>query len=202
VPKLQSTQEKALIEKVLSQPDSIEKIWRPGGGAVYYRTTGGLYWKVFTSFAPKFYVNGIAGSSSRETRMPIAAGYSVEAVAAILSSSTFWWWYTIESNLRDLNPADIQSFRVSEALLQDRALAEVGQEYMDDLERNSVMLTREQRQTGTTQTQSFKIQKSKPIIDRIDQIIARHFALSDGELDFILNYDIKFRLGAEEEDAD
>jgi hypothetical protein len=73
---------------------------------------------------------------------------------------------------------------------------------MSDLKRNSIMLTREQRQTGTTQTQSFKIQKSKPIIDKIDQIIARHFGLSDEELDFLLNYDIKYRMGADEDDAD
>ena len=202
VPKLQSALEKGLIKKVLSQPDTLERIWRAGGSAVFYRTTGGLYWKVFTTFAPKFYVNGVAGSSSRETRMPIASGHSVEAVAAILSSNTFWWWYTIESNLRDLNPADIQSFRVSEALLRDPALARIGKEYLDDLKRNSVMLTREQRQTGTTQTQSFKIQKSKPIIDKIDQVIARHLALSDDELDFILNYDIKYRMGADEDDVD
>lgn len=202
VPKLQSAVETGLIQKVLSQPDTLEKIWRASGSAVFYRTTGGLYWKVFTTFAPKFFANGVAGSSSRETRMPIASGYPVESVAAILSSNTFWWWYTIESNLRDLNPADIQSFRVNEALLRDPELAQIGQEYMDDLERNSVMLTREQKQTGTTQTQSFKIQKSKPIIDKIDQIIARHFGFSDTELDFIVNYDIKYRMGANEDDAD
>lgn len=201
VPKLQSPSELSLLAKVRSQPDTLEKIWRSGGGSVFYRTTGGLYWKVFTTFAPKFYVNGVAGSSSRETRMPIASGYSIEAIAAILSSSTFWWWYTIESNLRDLNPADIQSFRVNESLLRDPSLAAIGHEYMDDLERNSVLLTREQKQTGTTQTQSFKIQKSKPIIDTIDRIIATHFGFSDEELDFILNYDIKFRLGADGDDA-
>lgn len=199
VPKFQSPLEHSIIGKLWSQPYTLERIWRAGGGTLYYRTTGGLYWKVFTTFAPKFYINGVAGSSSRETRMPIAAGYPVESVAALLSSGLFWWWYTIESNLRDLNPSDIQFFRASEALLQDRALAEAGQMYMEDLERNSVMLTREQRQTGTTQTQSFKIQKSKPIIDKIDRIIAQHFGLSSEELDFIENYDIKFRLGADED---
>ncbi|EGO93349.1 Eco57I restriction-modification methylase domain-containing protein [Acidiphilium sp. PM] len=201
VPKLQSPSEMSLLAKVRSQPDTLEKIWRSGGGSVFYRTTGGLYWKVFTTFAPRFYVNGTAGSSGRETRMQIAAGYSTQAVAAILSSSTFWWWYTIESNLRDLNPTDIKSFKVNDTLLRDPELANLGQEYMIDLERNSFLLTREQKQTGTTETQSFKIRQSKPIIDKIDGIIAKHFGFSDEELDFILNYDIKFRLGADEDDA-
>ena len=41
----------------------------------------------------------------------------------------------------------------------------------------------------------FKIQKSKPIIDEIDGVLAQHYGFTDEELDFIINYDIKYRLG-------
>jgi len=51
-----------------------------------------------------------------------------------------------------------------------------------------------QQQTGTTQTQSFKIQISKGIIDKIDRRLATLYGLSNEELDFIRNYDIKFRM--------
>ena len=37
--------------------------------------------------------------------------------------------------------------------------------------------------------------KSKPIIDEIDTVLARHYGFTAEELDFILNYDIKYRLG-------
>lgn len=151
---------------------------------------------------PAFFVNGVAGSSSRETRLPLRDGFDPRAIAAILSSTTFWWWYTIASNLRDLNPADIQAFRVNDAILHDPELIKAGEEYLDDLDRNSLMLTREQRQTGTTQTQSFKIQRSKPLIDNIDCLLAPHYGFSDEELDFIVNYDIKYRMGANEDDAE
>ena len=57
------------------------------------------------------------------------------------------------------------------------------------------MLERNQRQTGRTETQSFKIQRSKPIIDKIDRVLARHYGFTDEELDFIINYDIKYRMG-------
>ena len=36
----------------------------------------------------------------------------------------------------------------------------------------------------------------KPIIDRIDAALARHYGFTDEEFDFIVNYDIKYRLGA------
>jgi len=40
--------------------------------------------------------------------------------------------------------------------------------------------------------------KAKPIIDEIDRVLAEHYGFTDEELDFIINYDIKYRLGAEE----
>lgn len=202
VPKFQHSGEPEILAKILSQPVTLERVWGAGGDPVYYRTTGGLYWKVFTISRPRFFANGVAGSSSRETRLPLRSGFDPRAVAALLSSTTFWWWYTIASNLRDLNPADIQAFRVNDAILQDAQLAIAGEAYLDDLDRNSIMLTREQRQTGTTQTQSFKIQRSKPLIDNIDRLLAPHFGFSEEELDFIINYDIKYRMGADEDDAD
>ena len=39
--------------------------------------------------------------------------------------------------------------------------------------------------------------RSKNYIDQIDQNIARHYSLTDEELDFIINYDIKYRMGDE-----
>ena len=200
VPKFQSGLEHDILRKVLQQELSIEQIWGKGPGVVYYRTTGGLYWKVFTNHAPKFFVNGKAGSSSRETHMPIRQGYDPVIVTALLSSSTFWWWYTVESNLRDLNPSDIQGFRTNPAIFGDTFLAKLGSEYLQDLEENSHMLTRRQKQTGTTQTQSFKVQKSKPIIDEIDAVLASYYKFNAEELDFIQNYDIKYRLGASADD--
>lgn len=202
VPKFQSSQEQVILDKIFAQPLTLEHVWGVGGEQVYYRTTGGLYWKVFTTERPRFYVNGVPGSSSRETRLPLRAGYKPNIVAAILSSSTFWWWYTIASNLRDLNPADIQGFRVNDQMLHDPDLERAGEKYLRDLDKNSVMLTREQRQTGTTQTQSFKIQKSKDTIDEIDIILSQHFGFSECELDFIINYDIKYRMGADEDDVE
>lgn len=57
------------------------------------------------------------------------------------------------------------------------------------------MLERVQKQTGVTQTQSFVIARSKLIIDEIDCVLARHYAITESELEFILNYDLKYRMG-------
>ena len=45
--------------------------------------------------------------------------------------------------------------------------------------------------------QHFFIKYSKTIIDEIDNILAKHYGFTEEELDFIINYDIKYRMGDE-----
>ena len=80
-------------------------------------------------------------------------------------------------------------------MLYDPQLVELGEMYLQDLQRNSIMQVRVQQRTGRTETQLFKIQKSKHIIDEIDRVLAKHYGFTDEELDFIINYDIKYRMG-------
>ena len=194
-PKLGIEIENALLEKCLTINTVLQLFMARSRHKVYHRTTGGLYWKVFTDFPPAFRVNGRLGHSTRETSFGVVTSEILRPVIAALSSDLFWWWYTITTNCRDLNPYDIQNFPIPESALYDAQLARLGETYLEDLQHNSTMLVRHQRQTGRTETQSFKIQKSKPIIDEIDRVLAQHYDFTDEELDFIINYDIKYRMG-------
>ena len=70
------------------------------------------------------------------------------------------------------------------------------------MQKNSTMLIRNQRNTGqSTQTQSFKVRTSKPIIDKIDLELGRLLGFTDEETDFIINYDIKYRMGGTDDEA-
>lgn len=73
---------------------------------------------------------------------------------------------------------------------------------MEDLQLNSIK-RQESRNRGkdTVEFVQFVVRNSKPIIDEIDCVLAEHYGFTDEELDFIINYDIKYRMGntAEEE---
>ena len=194
-PKLGAEIESTLLNKCLEIRTVLRLFMRESRHRVYHRTTGGLYWKVFTDFPPAFTVNGRAAHSTRETSFGVDAPEILKPVIAILSSNLFWWWYTITTNCRDLNPFDIQNFPISGGVLYTPELVTLGDMYLEDIQRNSTMLVRRQQQTGRTETQSFKIQKSKPIIDQIDRVLAQHYGFAGDELDFIINYDIKYRMG-------
>jgi hypothetical protein len=196
-PKLSASCEIGILEKLLSKQSSIKDFIQISKNNLYYRTTGGLYWKVFTDKPPFFIVNGKKDSSSREASISLDKKEMPGQFAAIFSSSLFWWWYTITSNLRDLNPTDLSGFKFDNTLIGNSDLIEVANQYIKDINANSTMLTRIQKNTGKTQTQSFKISKSKPIIDEIDKVLAKHYEFTEEDLDFIINYDIKYRMGGE-----
>ena len=55
---------------------------------------------------------------------------------------------------------------------------------------------RRKEYVGTVQTDyEYYHRKSKHIIDDIDHVLAEHYGLTDEELDFIINYNIKYRVG-------
>ena len=200
IPKLGCILEQKILKKLLSADSKVMSFYGRSEGRVYYRSTGGLYWKVFTDFAPAFVVNGVNGSSSRETSFTTSDSKYALPLVAILSSNTFWWWYTITSNLRDLNPADIQNFPIPGAALISVDIKSLAKEYIKDLRRNSTMLVRNQKATGVTETQSFKIRSSKSVIDRIDIEFGKLLGLNDEDIDFIINYDIKYRMGGTDDE--
>ena len=47
------------------------------------------------------------------------------------------------------------------------------------------------------QKQHFFIKHSKSIIDKIDNYLAKYYGFTEEELDYIINYDIKYRMGDE-----
>jgi len=56
--------------------------------------------------------------------------------------------------------------------------------------------------TGVVEYDEFWPSKSKPIIDEIDCVLARHYGFTDEELDFIVKYDIKYRMGRDSDSGD
>ena len=105
--------------------------------------------------------------------------------------------YQVHSNCRDLNPSDIHTLRFPESILGDERLIELSAQLHENQQRNSRFRIRKQRLTGEVKLQSFSPALSKPFIDEIDRVLARHYDFTAEELDFIINYDIKYRMGAD-----
>lgn len=56
-------------------------------------------------------------------------------------------------------------------------------------------LEKDSRKNQVKKVEILNPRKSKPIIDQIDTALAEHYGLPEAELDFIINFDIKYRMG-------
>jgi hypothetical protein len=165
---------------------------------VYYRIGGGRYWKIFTNFQPKFILNGKASISSRENYLYLPSEQLCNVTISLLSSSLFYWYFILTTNCRDLNPSDLKEFPVNLELIENtnlKTLADLSSELMDNYEKLSELKEKTSQLTGKIVYQEFYPRLSKAVLDKIDQVLAKHYRFSDEELDFIINYDIKYRMG-------
>ena len=81
-------------------------------------------------------------------------------------------------------------------LFNNKNLQELASTLEEDIKTNSFITTRNTKNDNIV-LESFKINLSKGIIDKIDKTLAEVYKISNEELDFIINYDIKYRMGDE-----
>ena len=114
-----------------------------------------------------------------------------DGALGILNSSLFSWLVTVFSDCRNLNQREVAMIRfdVNDTGRLER-LAPIAKELMGDIEVNSEL----KKQGNLTIQQTFP-RLSKTIIDKLDTVLADHYGFTDEELDFIINYDIKYRMG-------
>ena len=195
IPKLGLNTEFGILEKINTHTSPLGNyLLRRSEYIIFYRMSGGRYWKVFTDFSPSFKVNGIPRQSTAERHLYVENQELTKSIIAVLSSNLFWWWYTITTDCRNLPTYTILDFPITKSILHDFKLVDIGQKYLDDLCHNSIIEVRQQS-NGQIENQAFKVQKSKHIIDEIDRVLVKHYGFTDEELDFIINYDIKYRMG-------
>lgn len=124
---------------------------------------------------------------------------------AALNSSLFFWFFITFSDCRNVNAREILHFPISLDELSPstvKTLKKLSIRLMDDFKQNSVFQTRNDKRAGILEIESFQPRLSKLIIDEIDTALAEHYGFTDEELDFIINYDIKFRMGKELENGE
>lgn len=194
IPKLGVAEAASILEKLRAHKKEIGGCFtRHSSNIVYYRR-GGLYWKVFVDF-----VTG----SSEEKIIHLLPEIDKYAIIAALSSDLWWWYFTITSDCRHLGNRDIETFPFDPREMsphQQKALSDLGRQYVKDIKQNAVDAVRVYKGKKSVDCLSFRVNQSKPILDEIDRVLARHYGFTPEELDFIINYDIKYRLGRETEE--
>jgi hypothetical protein len=114
-------------------------------------------------------------------------------IGAILNSSLFFFWFVSVGNGRNITGADVEQFPVG-PIANDMlaSMPKLFSRLMRDYEKNSFI-----RERADCEFQEFRPSLSKGIIDEIDSRLAQHYRFTEEELDFLVNYDIKYRMGVD-----
>ena len=166
----------------------------------YFRAV--QYWFKILDREPIFEEDGVHKTTGEMKPLYFNTEDKCKATIAILSSSLFFLHYIIWSSCQVVNRRDFNFFIDFNSLEDNNLehLVRLSEALQQDYQQNSHVIKRNYSKKGrnfTMEKQHFFIKYSKPIIDEIDKVLARHYGFTEEELDFIINYDIKYRMGDE-----
>lgn len=196
LPKLGSEIEKAILEKI-SRDRAIAGSMSESGAEFYCHRISRYFIKA-TNFVPYFCSerDGVKRSDDFKiyyTEKPTQALLLV----AVLNSSLFYWFWRAMFDGYHCGRDNIAAFPFDPKRLRtplSDELLRLTQQLMLDFRANAERKRVHYRGTGLVEYDEFNVKFSKPIIDEIDRLLAQHYGLTEEELDFIINYDIKYRM--------
>jgi hypothetical protein len=118
-------------------------------------------------------------------------------VSAILNSSLFFTYFVAFGDCFHLSDTLVSNFPVAPHLLEDPTLVGLNRRLMNSLRENAERKRIATKDGDIIEYDEFYGWKSKPIIDEIDGVLAGYYGFTAEELDFVINYDIKYRMGEE-----
>jgi predicted RNA methylase len=178
--------EKQILKKLRKIKTTIGTLRKDKGKPIYYRVTGGEYYKIVTNFSTK----------STKEKVLFFDKKIADSIGAILSSNLLWWYNQVYTRYPDWKTSEIESFPIPVEELTPEMITEIEnlyKKYLYDIQKN----VREHKTTAYVNIKSFKeykIRYSKSLIDAIDDLIAPMYSLTDKERDFIKNYELSFRV--------
>lgn len=114
-------------------------------------------------------------------------------VHVLLNSSTYFPFFSGYTDCRHINPSDVLDFPLDFETIPNHvreSLASISAKLCEDMRNHTALW----RKSGLL-IESVDSGPTKPLLDEIDCALAEHYGFTNEELDFIVNYDIKYRMG-------
>jgi hypothetical protein len=199
IPQLGSSEAASILRKLKSKDNlTIASYYAKSGGHVMHYHRSPRYWIRAMDFEQYFKSSTRTRSVHHFRDLYFRDEDEGKSAGAILNSSLFFFWFVSVGNGRNITGTDVEQFPVG--TLSREILKELPKRFdrlMKDYQANSFIRVRQD-----CEFQEFRVSMSKFLIDEIDRALAAHYGFTDEELDFIINYDIKYRMGSAEAEGD
>lgn len=189
--KIGSVQEYSIFSKYSKHRTTSEYISSSSNqNKVYYRTAGGGYWVTFLN--SDFDCDAVSNKSTS-----IQQDYKAAIFSAVYNSNLFWWFYSINFDLFNFKDYMIFGFKLNYPIEFEAEMVGLSEVLESNLRANAIFYEINSKTRGINRTVTYNKSVSKQYMDAIDVVLAKHYGFTDEELDFIINYDIKYRMGDE-----
>ena len=199
--KIETDLEASIAEKMfLHSKRRMANCTLPKGKPAVFYSYGFRYWAKALNFRPYFEGENALFSTGDKT-LSLQQGINPDVIVCVMNSSLFYWYYSIYSDGHNFTKTIINNFPFDypSPPIEDN-LKQLCKELMIDLKRNAKLKIAVYKSTGEIKYDEYYPSKSKAIIDDIDLVLAQHYGFTAEELDFIINYDIKYRMGRDNQE--
>jgi hypothetical protein len=201
-PKVSTGLELQVLSKMFSNPKLAAQAKDADARPVLVHRIAHYYIKCF-DFIPYFRSDRDGVKKSEDYKEYFFAS-PVEQYVAAVNSNTFYFYWQVFFDAFKAGKLCVESFPFGKPEKRgiQQQLVNLSKKLMQDMKINATRLRAQYAATGRVEYDQFYPRKSKAIIDEIDCVLAEHYGFTDDELDFIINYDIKYRMGMEAEEGD
>ena len=198
LPQVASFVASEILKKIDVQSKKVVKSYfaRVNAHVIHYHRSP-RYWIRAMDFEPHFRSATKDRSVHHFRDLAVVSADAAASICCLINSTLFFFWFVTLGNGRNITGRDVEEFPLgivdelgNKALLLSNLL-------MASYKKNSFVRSR-----IDCEFQEFRPSLSKPEIDEIDVLLAWHFGFTAEELDYIINYDIKYRMGQGMDDND
>jgi hypothetical protein len=162
---------------------------------VYYQEAC-RYWLKALVGQPYFRRNGKYIPPPHGRFIALESAEAAAFVGCLLNSSLFYWYYSILSDCDHVNDELVKLMPIPNEWAAS-SWVKLGGQLSHSLELNATRKVIRTKEGHEIEYDEMKATLSKEVIDRIDEALAAHYSFTDTELDFIINYDSKYRGNAD-----
>jgi len=207
-PRLATSLQERILHKVVAKSRGVrlDNVLHPGKTAhfVYYQEATN-YWIKATCRIPFYKKNGIVMEPTHGRFLYFDDEGVARIVMALMNSSLFYVWFATYSDGFHLSHTLVKDFPLLSGGLAQALIDELPQlatrleeaiKLHARLSTRNTRLDRKLNKEGhIIELEEYRMTYTKPLIDDIDRLLAQYYGFTDEELDFIINYDIKYRMG-------
>ena len=200
VPKIEGNLGASVLSKLFG-PRNVESIAvRASSHRVHYQEAC-QYWAKSSTFSPRFIRNGEQVDQPHGRIISLESKLAAGFVNCLLNSSLFYWYYSTLADCEHINDSLVKGFPLprnweatdwkSLSSLIDKALRSSA---------SSKSITT--KQGHVIEYDEIDGKRARDVILQADIALGSGFGFTQAELDYVVNYDIKYRVGQTNDDVD